>query len=1038
MLDEWELGGGHPSLDLGAGAGVGGRGSPGGDLFALDHRAGALSRGLGVTVAFTVVNDTLFVATSRNFLLRHDLSDDGGGASPVVELEATKSSDARVRRLFVDPLGRHALLALQTPAGLETHYVDGGLKRARPLPKLRGLSITSVAWSPALRAGGFSEALLGTDSGALYELALEPEGKKETLRLLYELRGETGPVAGLAQVELSTQRRLVLALCGTRLYAFAGGPSLEAVFAPGGGAGEGGGGQGAAAAEPRCIDLPTQSGAAQLQLLYPPRQPDASLLGDTAAPPFRMPSPEVFAVLSPSGIYYGQLDLDPSIPDPSDHLVKHQLLPAAVLHLPPGGGNGGAAAAAAAAAAADTPGERPLSLAMTQHHFVLLYPSKLQWVNRVSKAAVQELPLQRFATPVRGAATMPLGLCRDQLAGRIYVLAGDDALEVDASGEDRDMWRILLDKGEYRQALTHCRGAAQRNTVYLAEAAALFEEGQYVQSAALYGKVTSSVPSFEDVALRFMETGDPDAVAAFLQSRLDTLGRDDKAQATMVATWLTELLLDQLNRALLQPDAAGEAGGSDGAADGSYQQAVERLRAFLQRYVEVLDPGTTIGLLAGYGRLEELMYYARCRGDWESLLEYLLQRGEAEKALEVLRRPSVSPELYYKFAPALVAQAPELTVQAWMDVQPPLEPRRLLPALLHFGDPGGTAAGRAEALKYVRFCWLRLGSEDPAVHNLAVALLSLDASQEEQLLEYLASARSLSDRPLYDPVHALRLARERRRLRASVALFCEVGMWEDAVSLALSFDSELAASIARQPSGDEALSRKLWLSIARHMIEDSSTPEPERIRGVTALLEAAGGAVRIEDILPLFPDFVEIDAFKDAICSSLEAYNREIEELKGEMQNATTTVQAIREDLARLEHRSAALDSAEPCARCGRPLHAPPPGSAGPSGGSLPKLFLFPTGNAFHGSCLCAEAAELAPTVQRRRIRQLAERLAAVPEGSVTAPATPDAPAASVETLRQQLEEEVAGDDPFEGEAVVRHLSRPFVQDREEEESWRV
>ena len=223
--------------------------------------------------------------------------------------------------------------------------------------------------------------------------------------------------------------------------------------------------------------------------------------------------------------------------------------------------------------------------------------------------------------------------------------------------------------------------------------------------------------------------------------------------------------------------------------------------------------------------------------------------------------------------------------------------------------------------------------------------------------------------------------------------------------------------------------------------------------------------MRIEDILPLFPDFVEIDAFKDAICrwacciarnkqcnvharacisppgvaaalsnphrrpatvphhhnritsclmcSSLEAYNREIEELKGEMQNATTTVQAIRcthvpglgmcctpgragggaetlvlypacmpaclrlrlrnlpgstclsralpkapltapspcqpssgrEDLARLEHRSAALDSAEPCARCGRPLHAPPPGSAGPSGGSLPKLFLFPTGD---------------------------------------------------------------------------------------------
>ena len=169
-----------------------------------------------------------------------------------------------------------SLLKMLVPPGLETHYVDGGLKRARPLPKLRGLSITSVAWSPALRAGGFrwglggrqaglqrgvhrhllvrlgacicklpcasyvcggvlgrsspaarstrlpvtpltstrppsthrhpllcrSEALLGTDSGALYELALEPEGKKETLRLLYELRGETG---GFGSRELNYQ-----------------------------------------------------------------------------------------------------------------------------------------------------------------------------------------------------------------------------------------------------------------------------------------------------------------------------------------------------------------------------------------------------------------------------------------------------------------------------------------------------------------------------------------------------------------------------------------------------------------------------------------------------------------------------------------------------------------------------------------------------------------------------------------------------------------------------------------------------------------
>lgn len=49
--------------------------------------------------------------------------------------------------------------------------------------------------------------------------------------------------------------------------------------------------------------------------------------------------------------------------------------------------------------------------------------------------------------------------------------------------------------------------------------------------------------------------------------------------------------------------------------------------------------------------------------------------------------------------------------------------------MLNFGEPGSHATGQHEALKYVRFCISRLGSEDLAIHNLAVALLSLDASQ---------------------------------------------------------------------------------------------------------------------------------------------------------------------------------------------------------------------------------------------------------------------------------------------------------------------
>ena len=77
-------------------------------------------------------------------------------------------------------------------------------------------------------------------------------------------------------------------------------------------------------------------------------------------------------------------------------------------------------------------------------------------------------------------------------------------------------------------------------------------------------------------------------------------------QATMVATWLTELYLDCINRSRL--DSSSEASASAGQ-----QQLVGQLLDFLKAYVEVLDVNVTVSLLAGYGRLDDLLEYATYR-----------------------------------------------------------------------------------------------------------------------------------------------------------------------------------------------------------------------------------------------------------------------------------------------------------------------------------------------------------------------------------------------------------------------------------------
>ena len=49
--------------------------------------------------------------------------------------------------------------------------------------------------------------------------------------------------------------------------------------------------------------------------------------------------------------------------------------------------------------------------------------------------------------------------------------------------------------------------------------------------------------------------------------------------------------------------------------------------------------------------------------DAEAVLELLVQRGEAGRALAVLRQPHLSRELAYKFAPPLMAAGPAATVR---------------------------------------------------------------------------------------------------------------------------------------------------------------------------------------------------------------------------------------------------------------------------------------------------------------------------------------------------------------------------------------
>ena len=97
--------------------------------------------------------------------------------------------------------------------------------------------------------------------------------------------------------------------------------------------------------------------------------------------------------------------------------------------------------------------------------------------------------------------------------------------------------------------------------------------------------------------------------------------------------------------------------------------------------------------------------------------------------------------------------------------------------------------------------------------------------------------------------------------------------------------------------------------------------------------------LKIEDILPFFPDFVVIDDFKEEIAHALEGYSAQIETLKGEMDEATRTAEAIKQEIAALKNRFITIDANEQCSTCSNLL-------------LTRQFYVFPCHHTFHADCL--------------------------------------------------------------------------------------
>lgn len=297
----------------------------------------------------------------------------------------------------------------------------------------------------------------------------------------------------------------------------------------------------------------------------------------------------------------------------------------------------------------------------------------------------------------------------------------------------------------------------------------------------------------------------------------------------MLATWLVELYLSRCNE--LEDIAASESVSHDVENLRTELTLVEEeMRHFLETYKADLDPRTVYELIQSHGRTDIYLHFATVIGDLERVAEHWILEEEWIKAIDVLNRQS-NLELYYRFAPVLMRQAPRETVESWLR-QSALDPLRLVPALLRT-QALSPATPRDplqpnHAIRYLNHVVFTQGNTSPTIHNLLITLHvscspSTGGDDEGPLLRFLSTAPvdPITGKPYYDLDYALRLCIQAGRTRSCVLIYSKMGLWENSVDLALEKgDLELAKTNADMPEDDQQLRKKLWLKIAKYVVQD--------------------------------------------------------------------------------------------------------------------------------------------------------------------------------------------------------------------------
>lgn len=925
----------------------------------------------------------------------------------------------RIAYVHLSPNGRHAIIST---TGADNFYLNLKHDSAKQLKKMKGHVISSVGWNmEVLTDNETGFIVLGTTKGSLFESSIISSG---TVAYVRELTSNLSGIKDLSitgiemchcEDENQKSRWAMFVCLPGRLYCLSGQistkhdvtgvqPVMSTIWSS------------AFAEYNHAILQPLFASKASVRF-HSMDDGQRSLPSTFVVyPKVSNEQPTTFCWVGADGYTLGRIDL--TVSEAYDMIVEeahiqHQLM--------------------------DGRYSYPLDVALTEYNVLLLYSNHIEAVSLLNKRPIFDDTIGTDCGQVKG-------MCRDTVSEMIWVYTDVTVWKYRPNEEFRDIWQIYLERGDYGKARTitnKLSNPAPHQLVVKKEAEKYIAEKNFTAAAEV---LAESTEPFEVILLKFLSTKEDrrDGLKRFLELKLKSMSNtEDKIQRDALVLWLLEVQLTEFAE-LRRDGKQARLEGTELTSEGTnIEQQIKNMRQqielFLARSVVLeaveVNRDAVYHLITSHAHFDIQLYLAQKLKDYVTTVNVYLLQSDYEKVLEVIRRQHIL-ELYYKHSPLLIEKIPTELIAAWIEEGKRLVSDRLLPALYRCQDVSKTKMVTA-ALKYLSFV-IDQNWASRAMHNFMITLCA--EFKQEELLNYFEKYGYDRNLVPYDVEYALRVCIERQALkRCCVFMYCVNELYDEAVSLALTIDVELAKTCAKrmvEPNENEydfllpnsmkpkfsiEMQRKTWLQIARHVIE-----KQEDIAACVSLLKESDNTIKIQDLLPFFPEFTTIEYFKGPLCECLKEHSGKIKQLQLEMKNATEMAQRIRNNMEKTKNKFTIIRTNDQCASCSEPAMMRP-------------FYTFACRHFFHKDCLESELKSHWTLQEQEKYSCLVEKEKILEKqlekskSSNWAQKKINEFQEELEHIRNEINDTVAGDCIFCGIVMINSIDKPFFEEDEYE-----